>query len=70
MWGREAEHLEDVEDLGNVEDDGGAQPQQQLRHHDAERGDVVLAASVVAAEDVRDAGDPVQHADHSRHVGQ
>ena len=34
-----------------------------------ERGDVVLAASVVAVEDVRDAGDLVQHAEHPRHVG-
>ena len=31
----EAEHLEDVEDLGDVEDDGGGQHRQQVRHHHA-----------------------------------
>ena len=35
LWGHEAEHLEDVEDLGDVEDDGGGQHRQQVRHHHA-----------------------------------
>ena len=33
--GHEAEHLEDVEDLGDVEDDGGGQHRQQVGHHHA-----------------------------------
>ena len=61
--------LEDVEDLGNVEDNGGGQDRQQVRHHDAERGGVLLAAWVAAVEDVRDAVDLVQHAEHPQHVG-
>ena len=59
--------LEDVEDLGNVEDNGGGQDRQQVRHHDAERGGVLLAAWVAAVEDVRDAVDLVQHVGHHEH---
>ena len=33
--GHEAEHLQDVEDLGDVEDDGGGQHRQQVGHHHA-----------------------------------